>query len=615
MGVLRISEMAPLSTCWLLIELFVIPNGFLKWFYLSFYIHPFLLALCQLFLWIIVLLKFLLNLIFFVYRISCFLIPYVLRLLKCCVLYFRKYFIISNRNPVPIEEDEEYYDIPHPENQNEIVLYRSLNMRSKPNGTVPLNVRNKSQDMIYVYDFQTRVSQMFANNHNISSLLEPNRGESMDFEEHEEDPSEVVDGCSSVISSVDEEMNILDNYTVGLSPSNGPILSDTELELEFSPSSSASSSPPGNNPGQNEYFPSPISSNSSPSDYGTSNQNFLSLSSYNNTMAMDQQLVYKNRAEDEDLLYQKYAESMSWFDILNHDRLSAISAVLRKQLSSPNSFEYEMKPTDLPVQYISWSKVARKRLLRSLESDLELVYVAQSCLSWEALHHQYRKIEALCCSASQNGVFYGNIAARFQKFQVLLERFVEDDSCGGKRHLNYVHRRFSHKNLLQVPEVSGFVEANERLNGEKSKAVEVLKAIEKCVNAFWFYVRTDSKKTLSWKRNNFLRNHSCVEDPRDIWLLHDLTKKLQMKELWLKDVKGKRKCWLRRAIRPQQLGEYFTKIEYVFTLIDMKLVSRVLHMSIISTSHLKWCQHKLRNLEFKDGQILRTPTTLLFPST
>lgn len=135
--------------------------------------------------------------------------------------------------------------------------------------------------------------------------------------------------------------------------------------------------------------------------------------------------------------------------------LGCLGAVLRKQLSSPNSFEYEMKPTDLPVQYISWSKVARKRLLKSLESDLELVYVAQSCLSWEALHHQYRKIEALCCSASQNGVFYGNIAARFQKFQVLLERFVEDDSCGGKRHFNYVHRRFSQKNLLQVPEVSG----------------------------------------------------------------------------------------------------------------------------------------------------------------
>ncbi|XP_059295259.1 uncharacterized protein LOC132048368 [Lycium ferocissimum] len=601
--------MTPLSTCWLLIELYVIPHGFLKWFFLSFNVHPFFLVICQLYLWIKVLLGFLLTFFLFVYRFSCFLISYVLRLHKLCVLFSKKYSIDPNKNPVIIEEVEEYFDIPNTESQNEIVLYTSLNMRSTSNscGTVNLNMKNKSyDDMIYVYDFQTRVSQMFAKNHKISSLVEPNQGESMKLEEHEENLShEVVDGCS-VNSSVDENKNsIFDNYNVApLSP--GPILSYKELEQEFSVSDSVSSFSPGiNHPGLDEYFPSPISSNlSSPLDYGTLNQNFPSLSSHTNDMVMDQQLVYTSYAEEEvDFLYEKYAESMSWFDVLNHDRLCALSAVLRKHLSSPNAFDCEMKAND--IQYISLSKVAKKRLVRSLESDLELVYVAQSCLSWEALHHQYKKVEALSCSTSKNGVFYGKVAARFQKFQVLLERFVEDDSCGGKRHLNYVHRRISQKNLLQVPEVSGYVESNERLNGETSKAIEVLKAIEKCISAFWFYVRTDSKKRL-WSQ-------SRVEDPRDILLRHDLIKKLQMKELWVKDVKGKRKCWLRRATKPQLQGEY-TKIDFVLTLIDMKLVSKVLHMSIISKSHLKWCQQKLNNIEFKDGQILRTPTSLLFPS-
>ncbi|XP_060195721.1 uncharacterized protein LOC132624978 [Lycium barbarum] len=601
--------MTPLSTCWLLIELYVIPHGFLKWFFLSFYVHPFFLVICQLYLWIKVLLGFLLTFILFVYRFSCFLISYVLRLHKLCVLFSKKYSIDPNKNPVIIEEVEEYFDIPNTESQNEIVLYTSLNMRSTSNscGTANLNMKNKSyDDMIYVYDFQTRVSQMFAKNHKISSLVEPNQGESMKLEEHEENLShEVVDGCS-VNPSVGENKNsIFDNYNAApLSP--GPILSDTELEQEFSVSDSVSSFSPGiNHPGLDEYFPSPISSNlSSPLDYGTLNQNFPSLSSHTNDMVMDQQLVYTSYAEEEvDFLYKKYAESMSWFDVLNHDRLCALSAVLRKHLSSPNAFDCEMKANG--IQYISLSKVAKKRLVRSLESDLELVYVAQSCLSWEALHHQYKKVEALSCSTSKNGVFCGKVAARFQKFQVLLERFVEDDSCGGKRHLNYVHRRISQKNLLQVPEVSGYVESNERLNGETSKAIEVLKAIEKCISAFWFYVRTDSKKRL-WSQ-------SRVEDPRDILLRHDLIKKLQMKELWLKDVKGKRKCWLRRATKPQLQGEY-TKIDFVLTLIDMKLVSKVLHMSIISKSHLKWCQQKLNNIEFKDGQILRTPTSLLFPS-
>ncbi|KAK6798658.1 hypothetical protein RDI58_006361 [Solanum bulbocastanum] len=615
--------MTPLSTCWLLIELYVIPHGYLKWYFLSFYIHPFLHPFCQLYLWIKVLQKYLLTFILFVYKSSCFLISSVLKLRKFCVLFFKKCnFILPNRknNHIPIEEVEEYYDvIPNTESQNEIILYTSLNMRrssSESYETVHcFNMKNKSyDDMIYVYDFQSRVSQMFDKNHKISSFVEPNQGEFMELdEEHEKDPSEVLIDCCSVISSVDEKMNLFDNYnTVPLSP--GSVLSETELELEFSLSSSVSSLSPGiDGRGFDEYFPSPISSNlSSPLDYGTMNQKFPSLNSYTNDMEMDQQLGHECTScadEEVDLLYKKYAERMSWFDVLNHEKLCALSAVLRKHLSSPNSFEYEMEPTvSLPVQYISLSKVDRKKFVRSLESDLELVYVAQSCLSWEALHHQYKKVKALCCSTSKNGVFYGNVAATFQKFQVLLERFVEDDSCGGKRHLNYVRTRFSQKNLLQVPEISGYVESNERLDGEITKPIEVLKAIEKCIYAFWFYVKTDCKK-----KKNFLWSQSRVENPRDILLLPDLTKKLQMKELWMKDVKGKRKCWLRRAIKPQQ--ENLSKIELVLTLIDMKLVSRILYMSIISTSHFKWCQQKLDNIEFKNGQILRSPTILpLFPS-
>ncbi|CAN4082599.1 unnamed protein product [Withania somnifera] len=486
-----------------------------------------------------------------------------------------------------------------------------LNMRnaSKSDERVHSNMRNKSYNgMIYAYDFQARVSQMFAKDTEISSFVERNHGK---FMELEKDPSEVLVYSFSVNSSVDVEMNSMsDNYnTIPLSP--GPVLSETEPELEFSLSSPVSSLPPDiNRPGPEEYFPSPISSNSSsPNGYGKLNQNFPLVNSYTNAMVMDEQLVHEHTScaeEEVDLIYKKYSERMSWFDVLNHEKLRALSA-LRKHLSSPNSFEYEMEPTGMPVQYISLSRVARKRLVRSLENDLELVYVAQSCLSWEALHYQYKKVEALCCSTSKNGVFYGNVAARFQKFQILLERFVEDDSCGGKRHLNYVHTRFSQKNLLQVPEVTGYVESNEGLNGEMSKPMEVLKAIEQCIHAFWFYITRDCKK-----RKKFWWSQSCVEDPRDILRLHDLTKKLQMKGLWLKDIKGKRKCWLRRAIKPQQ--EEFMKMDFLFTLIDIELVSRILHMSIISTSHFKWCQQKLKNIEFKDGKILRTPTTPLFPS-
>lgn len=131
-----------------------------------------------------------------------------------------------------------------------------------------------------------------------------------------------------------------------------------------------------------------------------------------------------------------------------------VGAILNKQLGGPSLME-NSEPPNSAVPYISWSKKDKSRLLRSLESDFEMVYVAQSCLSWEALHHQYRKAKALECSSSQTNIFDKNGATEFQKFQVLLERFMEDEQSEGKRVWNYVRRRFSLKSLLQVPDISG----------------------------------------------------------------------------------------------------------------------------------------------------------------
>lgn len=129
-----------------------------------------------------------------------------------------------------------------------------------------------------------------------------------------------------------------------------------------------------------------------------------------------------------------------------------VGAMLNKQMGTPYSFE-RIKPVDVSLPFMSWSKMSRRKLLRSLESDFEMVYVAQSCLSWEALHQQYLKVEALACL--QTGFFYTNVAGKFQKFQILLERFMEDERCEGKRFGNYARRRSSLKSLLQVPQVSG----------------------------------------------------------------------------------------------------------------------------------------------------------------
>ncbi|KAL7253985.1 hypothetical protein ACSBR1_008352 [Camellia fascicularis] len=102
---------------------------------------------------------------------------------------------------------------------------------------------------------------------------------------------------------------------------------------------------------------------------------------------------------------------MRWFDLLNHDRTCGIS-----KCNSEQSIKQPVELTSIP--HISWSKMSRSKLLRSLENEFELVYVAHSCLSWEALHYQFQKVKAvIACSASHNAPFCDNIAAIFQKFQ------------------------------------------------------------------------------------------------------------------------------------------------------------------------------------------------------
>lgn len=104
-----------------------------------------------------------------------------------------------------------------------------------------------------------------------------------------------------------------------------------------------------------------------------------------------------------------------------------------------------------------------ERILKSLESDFEMVYVAQSCLSWEALHDQYRKLEAIVdscahdtCTSDYGALCSSTLVVKFQRFQILLERFMEDErSENGKRYWNFNQRRSSLKSLLLVPQVSG----------------------------------------------------------------------------------------------------------------------------------------------------------------
>lgn len=80
----------------------------------------------------------------------------------------------------------------------------------------------------------------------------------------------------------------------------------------------------------------------------------------------------------------------------------------------------------------------------------------------------------------------------------------------------------------------------------------------------------------------------------------------------MKDLYGKQRCWLRRRVKVMQDVE---KKEMMFAMIELKLVSRVLTMPVISTPQLQWCKQKLDGIEINHGRITRSSCadSTLFP--
>lgn len=90
--------------------------------------------------------------------------------------------------------------------------------------------------------------------------------------------------------------------------------------------------------------------------------------------------------------------------------------------------------------------------------ELEAAYVAQICLTWEALNWNYNNFEQKRATRGRDfdiGCPAG-IAQQFQQFQVLLQRYVENEPYEqGRRPEVYARMRLLAPKLLLVPEYRG----------------------------------------------------------------------------------------------------------------------------------------------------------------
>lgn len=89
--------------------------------------------------------------------------------------------------------------------------------------------------------------------------------------------------------------------------------------------------------------------------------------------------------------------------------------------------------------------------------ELEAAYVAQICLTWEALNWNYKNFQRK--RASWRDFDPGcpaHIAQQFQQFQVLLQRYIENEPYEqGRRPEVYARVRLLAPKLLLVPEYRG----------------------------------------------------------------------------------------------------------------------------------------------------------------
>lgn len=94
---------------------------------------------------------------------------------------------------------------------------------------------------------------------------------------------------------------------------------------------------------------------------------------------------------------------------------------------------------------------------RNPYNELEAAYVAQICLTWEALNWNYKYFQQLRSSPRDSDPGCpAYIAQQFQQFQVLLQRYVENEPYDhGRRPEIYARMRSVAPKLLQVPEYRG----------------------------------------------------------------------------------------------------------------------------------------------------------------
>ncbi|KAI5437454.1 hypothetical protein KIW84_023530 [Lathyrus oleraceus] len=326
-------------------------------------------------------------------------------------------------------------------------------------------------------------------------------------------------------------------------------------------------------------------------------------------------LEYKDQMNEIQKVYNNYAEKMKKLDILNYQTMHALGLL---QLKDP------LKLISIPKSTISnaiisqnlWPRKSTKitsdpflKLVHQLHRDLELVYVGQVCLSWEILCWQHMKAIELQQYDSQgpHSHRYNHVAGEFQLFQVLMQRFIENEPFqSGPRIQNYVKNRCVIRNLLHVPDIKDDSKGSEEDPIASGKLEDIIK---ESMRVFWEFVRADKDNG----NVNVISKHigNDLKDPTISNLLVDIRTQLQKKEKKLKDIIRTGNCIVKKF---QKHHEDQLDHEQLVAQIGLKLISRVINMSQLRKEQVLWCSEKLNRIKFLSRKVVHVePSFLIFP--
>ncbi|MED6121649.1 hypothetical protein PIB30_032190 [Stylosanthes scabra] len=340
----------------------------------------------------------------------------------------------------------------------------------------------------------------------------------------------------------------------------------------------------------------------------------------------DKKVEFKDHILQIHKVYKSYAEKMRKLDVLNDQTMHAIGLL---QLKDPPKVFIMAKSSGQGgkafVTQNLWPRKAEKqtsdpmlKFVHELDRDLELVYVGQICLTWEILCWQHNKAKELQQHDSPWPRRYNLVAGEFQLFQVLIQRFIENEPFQGPRIKNYVKNRCILRNLLQIPAIKDDNRKDKKITkwGEEEDAIasgKLLEIIKESMQVFWEFVRADKDYENVIPKISKKRIGNDVSDPEISDLLVDIRVQLQKKEKKLKDIVRSGSCIVRKFQKQNNEDQIRVDHEQFLAQVGLRLISRVVNMKRLRKDQLVWCSEKLNRINFVGRKIQVEPYFLLFP--